>query len=176
MFENSYQSQLLNKMWGLFHTVSRIVILYFDCSSASLWIILCIVHISITRRLAHTVPYIAFLREGGQSPVCSNVSSFHRLRGSSRLLGTCILFFFVFCTMTNKCTIISQIMTLLHHKLYYQQLHVKYLCNLAKYWLQSPWGWHGIVETFRSVIICEIIVHLSVTVQNNKRCTVYILK
>jgi len=26
-------------------------------------------------------------------------------------------------------------------KLYYQELHLKYLCNLARYWLQAPWGW-----------------------------------
>ena len=66
-----YQSQLFNTMWVLFQTVSRTVILYFECSSASLWIILFTVHISVTRRLAHTVHYIAFLRAGGQSPVCS---------------------------------------------------------------------------------------------------------
>ena len=107
----------------------------------------------------------------------------------------------LFCTMTNKCTIISQITTFLHastlschsqgastaylaklrkhfkyscwqynvkhlnSKLYYQQLHLKYLCNWARYWLQAPWGWHDIVETCKSVIICEIIVHLSVIVQ-----------
>ena len=40
-----------------------------------------------------------------------------------------------------------------------------YLCNLARYWLQNPWRWHDSVETCRSVIICEIIVHLLVTVQ-----------
>jgi hypothetical protein len=75
----------------------------------------------------------------------------------------------VFCTMTNKCTIISQIITLLHvstlschpqgacnhylaklhmyfkcscwqynvkqlnYNLYYQQVHLKYLCDLARY-------------------------------------------
>ena len=43
-------------------------------------------------------------------------------------------------------------------KLYYQQLHLKYWCNLARYWLQAPWGWHDSVETCSSVIICEIIV------------------
>jgi len=48
----------------------------------------------------------------------------------------------------------------LNCKLYYQQLHLKYLCNLARYWLQAPWGWHNSDETCRSVIICEIIVHL----------------
>ena len=53
-------------------------------------------------------------------------------------------------------------------KLYYQQLHLKYLCNLARYWLQTAWGWHDSVETCSSVIICEIIVHLLVIVQNKK--------
>jgi len=33
----------------------------------------------------------------------------------------------------------------------YQQLYLKYLCNLARYWLQAPWGWHDSVETCRSV-------------------------
>jgi len=54
-------------------------------------------------------------------------------------------------------------------KLYYQQLHLKYLCNLARYWLQAVWGWQGSVETCGSVIICEIIVHLLVIVQNKKK-------
>jgi hypothetical protein len=53
-------------------------------------------------------------------------------------------------------------------KLYYQQLYLKYLCKLERYWLQAPWGWHDSVEICRSVIICEIIVHLLVIVQNNK--------
>ena len=54
-------------------------------------------------------------------------------------------------------------------KLYYRQLHLKYLCNLVRYWLQAVWGWHDSVETCSSVIICgEIIVHLLVRVQNNK--------
>jgi len=60
----------------------------------------------------------------------------------------------------------------LNCKLYYQQLHLKYLCNLARYWLEAPWGWHDSVETCRIEIICEIVVHLLVIVQNNKRCTV----
>jgi len=54
----------------------------------------------------------------------------------------------------------------LNCKLYYQQLHLKYLCNLARYWLQAVWGWHDSVETCSSVIICEIIVHFLVIVQN----------
>jgi len=65
---------------------------------------------------------------------------------------------------------------LLNCKLCYQQPHLKYLCNLASYWLQAPWGWHDSVETFRSVIICEIFVHLWVIVQNNKTCQVHVLK
>jgi len=65
----------------------------------------------------------------------------------------------------------------LNFKLYYQLLHLTYLCNLARYWLRAPWGWHNSVETCRrSVIICEIIVHLLVIVQNNKRRTVQRIK
>jgi hypothetical protein len=37
-----------------------------------------------------------------------------------------------------------------------------------RYWLQAPWGWHDSVETFRSVIICEIVVHVLVRVQSKK--------
>jgi len=83
--------------------------------------------------------------------------------------------FFLFCTMTNKCTINWQIITLLHvltlschlsslckklgktyvkhlnFKLYYQLLHLTYLRNLARYWLQAVWGWHSSVETCSSV-------------------------
>jgi len=58
-------------------------------------------------------------------------------------------------------------------KLCYQQLHLKHFCNLASYCLQAPWGWYNSVETCSGVIICEIIVHLLVIVQNNKRCTVH---
>ena len=57
----------------------------------------------------------------------------------------------------------------LNCKLYYRQMHLKYLCNLARYWLQAVWGWHDSVETCSSVIICEIIMHLVVTEQNNKK-------
>jgi len=32
---------------------------------------------------------------------------------------------------------------------------------------KAPWGWHDIVETCRSVIICEIIVPLLAIVQND---------
>ena len=54
-------------------------------------------------------------------------------------------------------------------KLYYQQVHLKYWCNLARYWSQAVWGWHDSVETCSSVIICEINVHLLVIVQNKKK-------
>jgi hypothetical protein len=55
--------------------------------------------------------------------------------------------------------------------LYYQLLHLTYLCNVTRYWLRAPWGWHSSVETCRrSVIICEIIVHLLV------HCTKYKIK
>ena len=64
----------------------------------------------------------------------------------------------------------------LNCKLYYRQLHLKYWCNLARYWLQAPWGRHDSVETCRSVIICEIIVHLLLNAQNSKRCAVQVLK
>ena len=55
-------------------------------------------------------------------------------------------------------------MKYLNYKLYYQQLHLKYLCSLARYWLQAPWGWHDSAETCRNMIICEIIVHLLVII------------
>jgi len=64
----------------------------------------------------------------------------------------------------------------LNCKLYYQQLHLKYSCNLGRYWIKAPWGWHDSVETCRSVIICEIIVYLLVILQNNKRCAVHSIK
>jgi hypothetical protein len=101
------------------------------------------------------------------------------------ILIRCTVHLLLFRTMTNSCTIISQIITLLHVSTLSchpqgacnQDLHLKYLCNLASYWLQAPWGWHDSVETCRSVIICEMIVHLLVIVQNNKRCTtVQVLK
>ena len=61
----------------------------------------------------------------------------------------------------------------LNCKLYYQQLHLKYWCNWARYWLQAVWGWHDSVETCSSVILCEIIVYLLVTVQNTKLIAVF---
>jgi hypothetical protein len=63
----------------------------------------------------------------------------------------------------------------LNCKLYYQELHLKYLCNLVRYWLQAPWRWHDSVETCSSVIICKIIVHLLVRVKNNKQPIFYFL-
>ena len=61
-------------------------------------------------------------------------------------------------------------------KLYYQQLQLKYLCKLVRYWFQALWGWHCSVETCRGVIICEVIVRLLVILQNSKRCFVHVLK
>ena len=55
-------------------------------------------------------------------------------------------------------------------------MDIKYLCNLASYWLHAPWGWHESIETCSSVIICKIFVHLLVIVQNSKRCTVQVWK
>ena len=81
------------------------------------------------------------------------------------------------CSSVIICEIIVHLLVIVKNtKLYYQQLHLKYLCNLARYSLQVAWGWHDSVETCSSVIICEIIVHLLVTVQNNKRCAVHVLK
>jgi hypothetical protein len=56
--------------------------------------------------------------------------------------------------MTKKCTIISQIITLLHVSTL--SCHPRTAC--------------------RNVIICEIIVHLLVIEQNNKRCMVQGIK
>ena len=105
----------------------------------------------------------------------------------------------LFCIVTNKCTIISEIITPLHvstilchpqgacnqflaqlhtciytyiihlnFKSYYQQLHLKCLCNLARYWLQALWRWHDSVEACRSTIICETSVQMLVILQINR--------
>jgi len=53
--------------------------------------------------------------------------------------------------------------------MHYQKLHLTYLCNLAMYWLRAPWGWHNSGETCSSsVIICQLVVHLLVIVQNTR--------
>jgi len=55
----------------------------------------------------------------------------------------------------------------LYFKLYYQLLHLTYICKLARYRVRTPWGWHNSVETCRrTVIIRQLIVQLLVTVQN----------
>jgi hypothetical protein len=64
----------------------------------------------------------------------------------------------------------------LNCKLYYRHLHLKYLCNLARHWLQAVWVWHSGVETCRNVIICEIIVHLLVIAQNKKSFPLFVRK
>jgi hypothetical protein len=54
--------------------------------------------------------------------------------------------------------------------------HIGFLL-LKSQWLKSvKYSWHDSVETCSSVIICEIIVHLLVTVQNNKRCMAHSVK
>jgi hypothetical protein len=63
------------------------------------------------------------------------------------------------------------------HLLNYISMSIQSLvmqCNLARYWLRAPWGCHDSVETCSNVIICEIIVHLLVMLQNNKRCKAHI--
>ena len=77
------------------------------------------------------------------------------------------------CSSVIICEIIVHLLVIvqeviLNFKLYYQILHLTYLSNLARYWLQAPWRWYDSAETCRSVIICDIIVHFLVTVQNNK--------
>jgi hypothetical protein len=71
-------------------------------------------------------------------------------------------------SVISRDIIVHLLVIIQNNKLCYQQLHLKYFCNLARYWLQAPWGWHDSVETCSSVIICEIIVYLLVTVQNNE--------
>ena len=61
----------------------------------------------------------------------------------------CTVHLLLLCTMTNKCTIIWQIVTLLHVSI-----------------LRTPWRWHNSVETCSSVIICEIIVLMLVIAQD----------
>ena len=81
----------------------------------------------------------------------------------------------LFYTVTNKCTIISQIITLLHVSIllcHSQGAFNQYLTKLHEYFKCSCWK-HNLqlrcVETCRSVIICEIIVHLLVIVQNKNK-------
>ena len=67
-------------------------------------------------------------------------------------------------------------MNQLNCKLYYRQLHLKYWCNLARYWLQAVWGWHDSVETCSGVIICEIIVCICwFRVQNNENLQNFVI-
>ena len=68
----------------------------------------------------------------------------------------------LFWSMTNKCTIFSQIITSLHVSTL--SCHPQEACN--QYVSKLPWGCHDSVETCRSVIICEIIVRFLVIVQN----------
>jgi hypothetical protein len=89
---------------------------------------------------------------------------------SPKVTDRCLYFVFLFETATNVTKTdeanTEQQITNSNYKLYYQQLYLKYLCNLGRYWLQTPWRWHDTVETCRSVTFCEIIVHLLVIVKN----------
>jgi len=49
------------------------------------------------------------------------------------------------------CQVTQVFQMQLNYELYNQPPHLKYLCNLARNWLQVPWGWHDSVETRRSV-------------------------
>jgi hypothetical protein len=84
-------------------------------------------------------------------------------KGYVSLCGGCIYSLYVDATV-----VLARYVKHPNCKLYYQQLHLKYLCNLARYWLQAHWGWHDSVETCSSVIICETIVRLLVIVQNKQ--------
>jgi len=83
--------------------------------------------------------------------------------------------------MTNKCIIISQIITLSYMFRHYRVVLREPLINTLLSYTSISNAAVGnticiSVETCRSVIICEIIVHLLVIVQNNKRFTVHVLK
>jgi len=102
----------------------------------------------------------------------------------------------LFCTVTNKYTIISPIITLLHVSTlschpqgacnqYLAKLHKYLKCGIVNCITNSciwntcvtwqgndcklPEWWHDSVETCRSVIICVMIVYLLVIVQYKKK-------
>jgi hypothetical protein len=105
------------------------------------------------------------------APLCSRVTNKRTLL---RKLSHCYMFRHYRVTLRELVQYKNLHKTDVRHlncKLYYRQLHLKYVCDLARYWLQAPWGWHDSVETCSSVIICEITVHWLVIVRNNKRCT-----
>jgi len=81
---------------------------------------------------------------------------------------TVVLARYVLCVCVCVCVAVWRVT-------YYQQLHLKYLCNLEMYWLQAPRGWHDRVETCRSLMVCEIIVHLLVIIQKKIVNRSYIL-
>ena len=84
----------------------------------------------------------------------------------------CIFYFVLWPTKAQLFHKLSYCYMFRHYRIILRELVIntfKYLCNLARYWLQAPWGWHDSVETRRSVIIYEIIVHLLVIVQNKKK-------
>ena len=101
---------------------------------------------------------------------------------------SCTVYLLLFCTMTNKFTNISQIITPLHVSTllcHLQGACNQYFAKLHKYFNNCFWNacvtWQGINyklpedDTIVSkpvgcMIICEIIVHLLVIVQNSTTC------
>jgi len=85
----------------------------------------------------HTVAFIFDIVKALMFSEIALVGSFSRQAQIS-----VIIYFFLSCTMTNKCTIISQIITLLHvSKLscHPQGTFNKYLAKLHKYFECSFW-------------------------------------
>ena len=68
----------------------------------------------------------------------------------------------------------STFISLLSHE--YVDVAFDVLVQLRKVLIRAPSRRYDSVETYRIGIICEIMVHLLVIVQNNKRCTVHVLK
>jgi len=115
----------------------------------------------------------------------TNAKLFHKLSHSYTFRHYCLIFRELVINTLPNYTSISNVavrnviynLDVSHlHLNYYQQLHLKYFCNLARYWWQAPWRWQESVETCRSVVVCEITVHLLAIARNNKSCTVHILE
>ena len=107
----------------------------------------------------------------------------------STLCGLCITSlsssYLTLCALSNTslssryCTLcVLSLDISLSFKLYYQQLQLIYLCNLARWWIWYLWRWLDSVETCRSMVIYKLIVTvcLLAILQNNKKCMVHVLK
>jgi hypothetical protein len=75
-------------------------------------------------------------------------------------LNTCVVYLFLFCTITNKYTIISQIITLLLHVstllCHPQTACIQYLAKLHKYFKCSCWQYNLQLKCFTPCIIQTI--------------------